>query len=809
MLTKFILYIEDEEYELKEDDIRNWGDIQCSYKRADYDGLVRSFTSMFEFVNRARDLLMSAYLRDGFNINTSISVLVSDDHWLYEEKFRCPLDFSTISWDSFSLKLNCVDNSLEALIKANKSTKYEFEIGNDIIPDGKFLFDRIPMMENIVYEFTQGTQFDDCADIVVDFEQDTLPYLGNTTSEISVNGMIEWNDDQTNDLTSYLFKAVKDVKVKLNTQLVFRRDEGFGYGVRLYAHVRKGGIINSGEILIAELINAKRIGDYSDPSELPSPDNSINNDNSYAVVAGITWILKYGPGGYTWLNTGKTPKDYFSETISTSTEFDLQAGDKVYISNFIINPADESVSVRFITSSLQFDWKSIGESVDIDVFSVRRIVDTLLKRLAGDNIKVNSFISGHDPRLSDTWLMAAESARGLNGARFYSSFNEFCEWMATVFGYVYYIGDPLPPKYTKTQEVGQYVGTPWQYVGGFFQGDPNPANIVYIPQHARFLYHYHSETEDILYTHWLGCDNYNDAVDGHPRTDTLFRILPLGEDNLYFFEKYNGTSLYPTLYDHSDDYIGDDGKTVYFVHRSELFSNTSVRKMYGCKGFQYTVDSGIIYSSVTSGYEQKDYENINGRDEFNFNNTYTTGCTASDKTLSLMSKYRADCYGIEFVVQKRGQATTDSTSDKDVFFVLCSGKKDELVADRSIEIKNALSERVFNGAFSPMACVRANAGLIGLQADEMTLSFASSTGNSEIIIADEPISADIHLSTPIATCGTIEFSTDDVEEIANLEEIVEVEDDGIIYRGYLKEVDIKYTRTEAAKYKLIVKEIEI
>jgi len=38
----------------------------------------------------------------------------------------------------------------------------------------------------------------------------------------------------------------------------------------------------------------------------------------------------------------------------------------------------------------------------------------------------------------------------------------------------------------------------------------------------------------------------------------------------------------------------------------------------------YSVDTGVIYSSVNIGYDSKDYDSINGRDEFNFNNTYTT-----------------------------------------------------------------------------------------------------------------------------------------------------------------------------------------
>ena len=80
------------------------------------------------------------------------------------------------------------------------------------------------------------------------------------------------------------------------------------------------------------------------------------------------------------------------------------------------------------------------------------------------------------------------------------------------------------------------------------------------------------------------------------------------------------------------------------------------------------------------------YNSINGRGEFNFTNKYTTGCTVSDKSLKLISKYRCDSYGIEFMAQKRGAESTDNESDTDVFFVLCKKQGIALVPMRSVSI---------------------------------------------------------------------------------------------------------------------------
>ena len=177
--------------------------------------------------------------------------------------------------------------------------------------------------------------------------------------------------------------------------------------------------------------------------------------------------------------------------------------------------------------------------------------------------------------------------------------------------------------------------------------------------------------------------------------------------------------------------------------------------------------------------------------------------------MSLLSKYRADCYGIEFAVQKRGQDTTDSTSDKDVFFVLAKYENNKLVPDRSISIQNAISEMVFNGAFSPMACVLANAGYIGMQAKILHLEFASSVGNSSIIIDGQAMSDDIEINSPLMTCGRISFTTNEVDEPSSDNDLVEIESNGIVYRGFIEDAVFKYAKNEAVKYKLIVKDIEL
>lgn len=827
MQTKFILHIGADDYELREDDLKNWGDVKCSYKREDYGGVVRSFTSQFQFVNHAKELLQELYLSERFNAKASISVHTLTNSWGYEKRFECELDFSTISWEGGVLGINAIDNSLSAMIKANKGTKYEFLIGTDIIRDDILSFDRIPMKESLTYELTQGSQSADSAVITVSFKNDELPYIGVVGKEITINQVLDWNDDQTNSLSSYLVKSKVDTVVNVQCELEWYGLYSYSYnsenyqnrGALLSARIRRNGALldctdlndgNGGTFATLQLDAVNRIypesgNEFTSPSQLPDPSTLTHPGGAYAIVNGIIWTTYYR-GTYVWQNTGKTSiEECYIKKTTISFPLHLKAGDEVLISSSI-SSGITVVSVPIIISKFTFEWMGTGSVTNIDVFTPQNVARKLLNKMADGSVNVEVDISGYDRRIPCTYLISAERARAIPNARLYTSFSEFCDWMSAVFGYVWYVGEITPPRFKGIRECGQYEYPPWHTDLVRWSGDVEEENIIYLAGYGKFMYHEPGTSN--LYPNFNGMDDYNDPETGYARTDTLFRIKQLSGDELYYFDEYEGGYMTPIVYDLPIDNIGFNTQTVHFVHRDEFFdSHGNVRTLGECANFSYSVDTSAIYSAVTAGYDKKDYESINGRDEFNFFNTYETGCTVSDKTLSLISKYRADCYGIEFAIQKQGEDSTDSASDKDVFFALCTKQLGKLVPDRTMEVTNAISDQVFNAGFSPMACIRANAGLIGLQADELTLRFASSTGNSDIIINEEPMSTDIILSSPIATCGVLEFESYETFDEGYANDLFEVEHDGLRYRGFLKETDTMYARTETTKYKLIIKDI--
>ncbi|SHF98347.1 hypothetical protein SAMN05444349_1554 [Bacteroides faecichinchillae] len=104
MLCKYVLTVAGVSYDIPISCLRNWDDIKYSLKRSELAGVVRTFTSKFEFIDLAYDLLLEEYLKNEFNSNASVTVLGIDNNHIYSnELFTCQLDFSTFSHDGYVL----------------------------------------------------------------------------------------------------------------------------------------------------------------------------------------------------------------------------------------------------------------------------------------------------------------------------------------------------------------------------------------------------------------------------------------------------------------------------------------------------------------------------------------------------------------------------------------------------------------------------------------------------------------------------------------------------------------------------------
>lgn len=100
------------------------------------------------------------------------------------------------------------------------------------------------------------------------------------------------------------------------------------------------------------------------------------------------------------------------------------------------------------------------------------------------------------------------------------------------------------------------------------------------------------------------------------------------------------------------------------------FNSTVIANLGTVANFTITVANDMIYNTIKNGYQDQNYDSVNGLDEFNVGQQWTTPIVKEIKELDLVSPVRADMYGIELTrLNLSGKDTTDSSADNDTFFL--------------------------------------------------------------------------------------------------------------------------------------------
>lgn len=635
----------------------NWDDVEMSFKRGDYDGVVRSFSTKFEFTNGAYSLLLKEYLSNYLNSSATLVFYTRNNSWLLNEKFRCALDYSTFSYNDTTCEINAVDNSLASLIKAKKGTQYEYPV-KEIKESQPLDYDRLLMNSDIKWSIPSDAEEPNVSHVMTAYPNAyyTIPFYMLGQPEIVTKDIVEVFDTAENRFESteslfgeYLFKNISDrdltirIKVKFSVFITYQRP-----GVSFPIYIR----------LSSYNENSKELKIYYQSA-------TIQTFNTYTVD--IDENLTISPGEMINFNIALAKSDPIYQNLPV---------------NFKFNSLDTPLNISF---------SERGKSVKIDCISPKVLLNRLLRSITDKNNVTGEIATGVDERLDMAMIVPAESIRGLPNAKIYTSYIKFANWMSAEFGFVPVIGD----------------------------------------------------------------------------------------------------------------------EKVTFVHRDTLFQDTEIKDLQdSTSDLEYNVNAGLVYSGVKVGYDKQDYDSVNGRDEFRFTNEYTTGITLTDNVLELVSPYRADAYGMEFLAEKRGEDTTDGDSDNDIFFVGASldGEKYKLVRD-GYTISGVISpSTMFNAMYSQRFMIEANARYIGAFAN--ALEFTSSDGNSDVTINGVSERSSIVLGNKLFTVGELSVETGDLEIPSDLTGYIRVEKNGHIYKGYVKSASYNYGRPEAVKYYLIVKSVD-
>jgi hypothetical protein len=145
-----------------------------------------------------------------------------------------------------------------------------------------------------------------------------------------------------------------------------------------------------------------------------------------------------------------------------------------------------------------------------------------------------------------------------------------------------------------------------------------------------------------------------------------------------------------------------------------------------------------IPSEIAVGYNDNSYENSDGKGEFNTELQFSTPVNSKTNKLDLIVPYRADSYGVEYVlIDFEKDDTSDSKADNDVFLIVRNGN----AVARDTEISGTYADStMFNGYISPKSIVYFNAGLLSSMlyriplVSEKNIIFGSSKKDMDVVI---------------------------------------------------------------------------
>lgn len=254
--------------------------------------------------------------------------------------------------------------------------------------------------------------------------------------------------------------------------------------------------------------------------------------------------------------------------------------------------------------------------------------------------------------------------------------------------------------------------------------------------------------------------------------------------------------------------------SVRFRHMNDFFVNET-KELDHVSNMELSVDESLIYSGIEIGFDKQDYDEINGRDEFHFKSSFSTGLDIKDNILSLISPYRADCYGLEFLANERDEESKDTDSDNDIFIAHARKDGDRLVLVREenggaiYAVTGVLfPDTIFNASYSPRNMLLVNKDRLGICTDY--LSFTASDGNSSISIGG--VSETLPISLPVndrrIRIDKVSLETPGLSPFpGNYRGRLSFSCAGRSYEGWVSEITEKIGKYQTASYSLILSKI--
>ena len=126
---------------------------------------------------------------------------------------------------------------------------------------------------------------------------------------------------------------------------------------------------------------------------------------------------------------------------------------------------------------------------------------------------------------------------------------------------------------------------------------------------------------------------------------------------------------------------------------------------------------------------------------------------------------------------------------------------------RSVQIEGVLSDTVFNGEYSPLKCLQANLGYVGIMSSNVNLICTATDGNSNVMIDNVPNNSPILSQSPLFSVGELSFGVPKLYKL-NENEMIKVRTEDTIYTGFIKKIEYSMAKEETVEYTIIVKSVE-
>lgn len=242
---------------------------------------------------------------------------------------------------------------------------------------------------------------------------------------------------------------------------------------------------------------------------------------------------------------------------------------------------------------------------------------------------------------------------------------------------------------------------------------------------------------------------------------------------------------------------------ILFKPRDQYFlKETTALELSGDEVSDLEIDAAddYAYTNVKIGYDKQDYESINGRAEANGTFEYTTGfLRREEKTLELISPYRADSIGIELLCREADNKSksTDDSADNDIFFVALGGDGNSYATYKAQQITDKdTGVKMFNAPFNPYCLVQANRSLLGITTTR--LQFAGTDMNRNASIGSENIYRDVVIATSdqLFRPVTYSFATGNFKDLPLPEKwngLVKFTFDGVRRTGFIRKIMKNYS----------------